>query len=303
MFWPVQLRVRVAQSLVTGLQKKSSNKIIAFYHISFPLAQSFCYQVLSHVTLYPGIRLLKNYKMKKKILFAVIAFFAITHLFAQQKLTYDVNAEKRTVGSFHGIKVATGIQLMISQGSTEEVAVSASNIQDRDKIITEVVNGVLKIYYKKENSWLSWGSPKKLLKAWVSFKNIDQFAGSSGSDTKAEGIIKSTSLSIDMSSGAGFQADISANDLQVELSSGADATVSGNTETLNVKASSGAGFNGFGLSSNTCRADASSGSDIEISVAKEISAEASSGGGIHYKGNAVIKDFTKSSGGSIKKEG
>lgn len=240
--------------------------------------------------------------MTKNLLYALCMLLISAPVFAQQKFVYDANAEKRSVSGFHGVKVSTGIQLYIMQGNTEEVAVSAASSEDRSKIKTEVVNGILKIYYEKENNWSSWNAKKKELKAWVSFKNIDMLNGSSGSETKAEGIISATSLSLGLSSGAELTADISCSSIDADVSSGADMTLSGNTETIKVEASSGADFKGYNLKANICDADASSGADIEITANKEISAEASSGGGVHYKGSALVKSFSKSSGGSIKKE-
>ena len=63
-----------------------------------------------------------------------------------QKTINDPNVEKRTVSSFHGIDVGTGIELMLTEGSTEALAVSAAKTEFRDKIATQVENGVLKIY-------------------------------------------------------------------------------------------------------------------------------------------------------------
>ena len=240
--------------------------------------------------------------MVQKFSLAVYILFISFTVNAQQKITYDANAEKRTVVSFHGIKVSTGIRLYISNGSTEEVAVSASNVEDRIKIKTEVVDGILKIYYDKEDNWASWSGKKKQLKAGVSFKAIDSFAGSSGSTTTCDGGITANTFSIDLSSGANFTSNISCISLTAKVSSGSDATVSGSTQSMQVKASSGAGFNGFALSTISCNAAASSGGDVAITATKEITAEASSGGGIKYKGSAIIKEFSKSSGGSIKKE-
>lgn len=240
--------------------------------------------------------------MAKNFLFAVCMLLMPAFAFAQQKFVYDVNAEKRTVSGFHGIKISMGIELHIMQANTEEVAVSAASPEDRDKIKTEVVNGILRIYYEKENNWTSWNAKRKQLKAWVSFKNIDTFNGSSGSNTKAEGSITATDLSLDLSSGAEFIADLSCTSIDADVSSGAEMTLSGNTKTIKIETSSGADFEGYNLKTDICNADASSGGSIEITVNKEISAEASSGGGVHYKGAAVIKTFSKSSGGSIRKE-
>lgn len=83
--------------------------------------------------------------MRKSIL-SFLAVVFCTSVFAQ-KIINDPNAEKRTVSSFHGIEVATGIELSLTQGTTEEVAVSAAQPAYRDRIVTKVENGILKIYY------------------------------------------------------------------------------------------------------------------------------------------------------------
>ena len=74
--------------------------------------------------------------MKKTFLSLLFIAGVATASFAQKTIN-DANAEKRTVGSFHGIAVATGIELTLTKGSTEEVAVSASEVEFRNKIVTE----------------------------------------------------------------------------------------------------------------------------------------------------------------------
>lgn len=83
--------------------------------------------------------------MRKLLLsFLAIAIAGIP-TFAQKTIN-DPNVEKRMAGSFHGIEVSTGIELTLTEGNTDEVAVSAANTVFRDKIITEVKNGILKIH-------------------------------------------------------------------------------------------------------------------------------------------------------------
>ena len=60
-------------------------------------------------------------------------------------------------------------------------------------------------------------------------------------------------------------------------------------------------FKGYEFTTDYCDAKVSSGGDVRISVGKELTAKANSGGGIHYKGTAVIKDINISSGGVVKK--
>jgi Putative auto-transporter adhesin, head GIN domain len=236
----------------------------------------------------------------RKIIFFLFASLSAVVSFGQDKVINDANAEVRTVSGFHGIRISTGIQLIIKQGNTDAVAVSAASKEDRDNIKTEVENGVLKIYF--DNKWYkNWNVNGKRLKAYVSFKQIDILHGSSGSSTTVDGSMSGNNMKIELSSGADFKGAVEVGNLTLDGGSGATAHISGKAQSVNVEASSGAGFYGYDLVSDKCDADASSGGVIEVSVNKELSAEASSGGDIRYKGTGVITRVSTSSGGSIKK--
>lgn len=238
-----------------------------------------------------------------KRLFPLIIIFTFSNINAvfAQKITYnDANAEIRSVSAFHGIKVSNGIELHLSQGGNPSIAVSASTIEYRNKIKTEVSDGVLKIYYEN-NNWNGWSSKGKNLKAYVSVAQIDILNGSSGADVLVDGTINANNLSMDFSSGADFDGSINAINLTVHESSGADMDIKGSVKELLIDVSSGSDFSGFGMIAETCNAEASSGAGVEVTVNKDLSANASSGGSIRYKGSAIISKFTKSSGGSIKK--
>src|SRR5579863_7130282 len=76
--------------------------------------------------------------------------------FAQNpKVINDPNAQKRTASGFHGVQIGGGIDLYLSQGADEAVAVSASSPEYRDRIVTEVQDGILHIYIDDKWHW-SW---------------------------------------------------------------------------------------------------------------------------------------------------
>ena len=242
--------------------------------------------------------------MKKLFPFLFLSLLA-TISFAQDKTVYDANAEKRTTSSFHAIRVSHGIELLLKQGDTEALAISAETKEQRDAVKTEVVNGELKIYIEQKlmKWWKQLSRNGVRVKAYVSFKNLDKIDGSSGSKTNIDGSLTATKMSIDLSSGASLTGELKTNFLEIDQSSGASSTIKGEVQDLNVETSSGAHFNGYELTAANGRADASSGGKIELWVTKEIKASASSGGGINYKGQAVATNLSTSSGGKIKKQG
>ena len=241
----------------------------------------------------------------KKFFFTMLIGICSTVLYAQEKIIYDANAEARTVGSFNAIKVSHGIELLLKQGNEEGVAVSANEKKYRDAIKTEVVNGELRIYVDQsfDKWWKQLRLKEKYLRAYVSFKNLEKVDGSSGAKITIDGNLNSAVLAVELSSGATFKGDLKAMNLSIDQSSGGKSYVSGNVENLNVTASSGGHFYGYDLVVDKCKADASSGGKMQINVAKEMVAYASSGGSIDYKGEAaVIMDVSTSSGGKIKRK-
>ena len=82
-----------------------------------------------------------------KQLFFSIGLVCLSFFSQAQKIINDPNAEARKLnGSFEGISVGGGIDLYLSMGD-EAVAISASKTEYRDRIKTEIENGVLKIWY------------------------------------------------------------------------------------------------------------------------------------------------------------
>lgn len=228
----------------------------------------------------------------KKTLFCFYLLISAGLAFTQ-KTIYDANAILREGKGYDAIEISDGIDLFISYGD-EAIAVSASEDKYRDKIKTVVENRVLKISYDEKG--FSWNT-KRNLKAYVSFKNLAALSASGGSDIVVEGSIKGNELDIDISGGCDFKGSVDVNKLTVDQSGGSDVNISGKAARVIINASGGSDFKGYSLITDFCDAEASGGSDIEITANKEINARASGASDISYKGGASLKE-TKSSGAS-----
>jgi hypothetical protein len=240
--------------------------------------------------------------MKSFCVTLLMAVLAVAS-FAQDKVINDPNAEVRAVGAFHAIKVSTGIRLVMKQGTEDAVAISASDKEVRDHIKTEVVNGVLKIYVDVKpwevGRWTKPWQRTGPLKAYVSFKNIDNFEGSSGAIATIDGSLQATALNIGLSSGARFTGQLKADNVTATQSSGGKMYLSGQVQSLSIHSHSGGRFYGFGMSADKCDAEVNSGGTAEITVTKELLATAHSGGKIGYRGDGIIKTISTSSGGKV----
>jgi len=238
--------------------------------------------------------------MKKSLLFLSLFVGLITTSFAQKTIN-DANAEKRTVGSFHGIDVATGIQLTLTKGATEEVAVSASEIEFRDKIVTEVVNGILKIHYETKSGAINKKNENKRLRAYVSYKSLDLLHVTTGAEANVDGVLEATTFELKANTGGLVKAEINIGTLTVDQNTGSKITLTGKVDKLEAEGDTGSKFMGENLTTNTCFVKMSTGAGIHISVDKELNVKADTGGYVKYKGNAGIREIKTNTGGSVSK--
>jgi len=236
----------------------------------------------------------------KQIFISLITLLSLTS-FAQDAVITDNNAVKRILSSsFDAIAVSDGVNLYLTQGNEESIAVSASEQKYMENFKTEVVDGTLKIYF--DHNGFNWvNTDKRKLKAYVSFKTLEKLRASSGASVIMKSTLTSDKLESKFSSGARFEGQVNIGELEISQNSGSSVEISGTTEKLDVDVNSGAIFKGYELTVDYCEAKASSGGGVRVNVKKELSAKANSGGGIHYKGEGVIKDLDVNSGGQVKR--
>jgi hypothetical protein len=238
--------------------------------------------------------------MKKLFLSFLVAAITTGTAFAQKNIN-DPNAEKRTVSNFHGIDVGTGIELILTEGNMEEVAVSAATTEWRDKIVTKVENGILKIYYENKLNSINTKKEKKELKAWVSYKSLDRLNANTGAQVEIEGTLKASSMKMNVNTGATVKGLVNIDDLFVDQNTGSEVTLTGKAEKLDVSGDTGSMFKGIDLETSNCNAKVSTGAGIYITVQKELYIKANTGGYVKYKGDAGIREIKTNTGGTVSK--
>jgi hypothetical protein len=264
---------------------------MTFFLITGKLPFYLCCNFTETPSLHP-----KQPFMKKIILFASLL---VTLGSSAQKTVRDANAVTRNARGYHAIEISDGIDLYLSQSNEEAVAISASTSEYRDKIHIEVVDGVLKIYYERQNGWgINWGNRK--LKAYVSVKNLDHLSASGGADVYIDNELSTQKLSMHLSGGSDFRGKVNAQQLSMDASGGSDIYISGRADHVKIDASGGSDVHGYEMISNVCTIRSSGGSDVHITANKEIDANASGGSDIYYKGTAT-STTSKSGGGSVKR--
>ena len=235
--------------------------------------------------------------MKRFILGLAALLFTLS-LMAQRTFN-DPNAEIRDVKGFKGVTVATGIQLYITQDASEAVAISAESAELKARVKTIVQDGVLRIFFENTGLKFKFKYLKKNVKAYVSIATVEKLEVSSGAYMQVEGTIKSDKLLLEAHSGGTFKGDVEASLLSVEHESGSVVKISGTAGKIDVDGSSGSDLSGYALVTEKANVKVSSGASVKLTVNKEVTAKASSGGELVYKGNASRNDVHTSSGGSV----
>lgn len=237
--------------------------------------------------------------MQKLFLSFLVMVFSVAVM--AQKTINDPNAEKRTVSSFHGIEVGTGIELSLTQSNTEDVAVSAAKTEHRDRIITKVENGILKIHYDSKMGSVNKIKESKNLKAYVSFKTLDVLNANTGADIDIVGSIKSPTLDIKANTGALIDGEVDVTTLKVSQNTGSKINLSGRADKLTVDGDTGSKFKGEDMATSNCNVTVSTGAIVSVKAEKELQVKANTGGVVRYKGNASIKEIKTNTGGTVSK--
>lgn len=238
--------------------------------------------------------------MKKFFLTFLLFAIGTVCLNAQQTIN-DPNAVKVDVGTFHAIDVATGIQLFLVSGTTEEVAVSASTTEFRDHIVAKVENGVLKLYYDSKLKAINKKKENKQLKAYVSCRQLDGLYTSTGALVKIQGVLKMPAIEIKASTGAQVNGDVDTKSLLVRQSTGSQINLSGRSESLEVEGDTGSKFKGEEMTTQTCNISVSTGANVSVNAEKEMVVKANTGGLVKYKGNASVREVKTSTGGAVRR--
>jgi Putative auto-transporter adhesin, head GIN domain len=241
--------------------------------------------------------------MKQLFLIATVLF--TTAFFAQAQdvmVVNDKNAQVRNVsGSFSGIKVSNAIDVIIKQGNDEAVVVSATEEKYRDRIKTEVKDGVLRIWYDNDGVKWGWNKDNKKLRAYISVKNLSRLDVSGACDVKIDGILKGDQLKVLLSGASSLKGEVVYNKMSVDQSGASDSDIKGSVSDIQIQSSGASDFKGINLVSETCNAEASGASDISITVNKELKVSASGASDVTYRGSAVISSMKSGGASSVRK--
>jgi len=208
----------------------------------------------------------------------------------------NVVRKERPASYFDGVRVSTGIDVYLSQGDKEAIIVEADE-NLHEYIVTDVKEGVLRIYYDNVNI-----RDAERTRVYVTMKDVRSLKTSSAGDIIGETPVKCGDIRLESSSAGNIQLDLYARNVEVRISSSGDVKLTGEAESLEADLSSAGDLNAYNFKVKDATVNVSSAGDAEIFVTHKLTAHASSAGDILYSGNPEFIDARSSSAGKIRKK-
>ncbi len=207
----------------------------------------------------------------------------------------NVVTEERDIGDFTGLKVSSGIDVVIRQGKEISLKLEADD-NLHEVIITEVDGNTLKIYTRKN---IRKARSKKV---FLVYEDLNTIRISSAGDVTGENTLHTDTLDIDLSSAGDLNLEVQAEKINCDISSSGDARLSGSTEVLVASLSSAGDLHAYELNTKKTEVSCSSAGDARVYATEEFNLRSSSAGSIYYKGDGrVVNSHTSSAGSIVKK--
>lgn len=241
-----------------------------------------------------------------KILLITLLFLGSAYVYAHPPTTAIVDIgkiEDRHITGFHAVDVGGSFDVYITQGSSESVKVEAPD-EIIDHIITEVDNGVLKIYNKNDRNFHLgdlFGNHKKIV-VYVSAKDLNAIAVSGSGDVFFKEGIHTSSLRLRVSGSGDMYGRVEVKNLESGISGSGDVKLVGRAESSAVNVSGSGDFEARGLVTVNTLVHVSGSGDASVNASGSISASVSGSGDVRYTGGAKSVSSSKSGSGDVQRD-
>ncbi|HEY9002353.1 MAG TPA: head GIN domain-containing protein [Mucilaginibacter sp.] len=240
-----------------------------------------------------------------KILVIALLLPGSAYVYARPHNTVTVDVSKiedRHITGFHAVDVGGSFDVYITQGSSESVKVEAPD-EIIDHIITEVDNGVLKIYNKNDRNF-HWGDlfNHKKIAVYVSAKDMNAVAVSGSGNVYFKEGIHAESIRLRVSGSGDMFGRVDAKNLESSISGSGDVKLAGRAENSAVSVSGSGDFEARGLVTVNTIVHVSGSGDASINASNSVSASVSGSGDVRYTGGAHNISSSKSGSGDVSRD-
>jgi hypothetical protein len=205
-----------------------------------------------------------------------------------------VISQTREVSDFDSVSVSYPAEVLVKQGNAESLKIEAEdNLLPNLK--TQVKNGTLEIFYKRENG--KHVNPTKTVKITIVVKDLANVDFTSAGELTVENL-KTDALDVSLSGAGNIKLDnIVVKALGVSLSGAGSSNASGTADDLNLSISGFGDFKGVDLHSQEAQVDISGAGSATVWVDNNLDAEISGAGSVSYYGSASVTKQVSGVGG------
>lgn len=238
-----------------------------------------------------------------KILLAAILLSAPVFTYANVHPSDEVamsKIEDRHLSGFNALDLGGSFDVYVTQGSAESVKVEApDNIIDH--IITEVNNGVLRVYNKNDNSF-HWGDlfgNHKKIAVYITVKDVNTIGLSGSGDVFFKEGIHTNTLRLRVSGSGDMSGRVDVKSLEASISGSGDVKLSGRADNSTVSVGGSGDYSGRNVITLNTSVRVSGSGDASVNASNSVNASVSGSGDISYSGNPKSVASSKSGSGDI----
>lgn len=227
--------------------------------------------------------------MKSEIMIKNFQYFALALvLFVQTAYSQSDNTYQ---GAFTGVTGVGKVKLKLISDDQNFAKVVGSKEESSNVKISFSENNV------KIQALQFWKGDYIVVE--VHYKNLMSINLDAGAQAYASSRINSNNLSIDLSAGADFDADVECELLTLKAGQGSSLSISGTADNLTASASTGAEIDAGAATFDSCSLKSNTGSELTVRKCDNMKAKAGTGGMIYYKLAPNNSNNSSNTGGEI----
>lgn len=232
--------------------------------------------------------------MRSLLRVATVPFLLLSACaFAQTQGNSAAGEQRRDVGAFERVHIASGLRATVTPGDT---SVRLSGDEDTLNLIETVVDdGELRVRVKRGHGWRV-----RDVHVTISTPKLEGVEASGGAtvDARATGPGR---FEAEASGGSTVTVDgLDADKVEVEASGGARVTLRGRADMVEAEVSGGAVMHANALELATLDVDASGGARVEAGPSQRLSGEASGGSVVRLSRSPAHRNVKTSSGAQVR---
>ena len=196
-----------------------------------------------------------------------------------------ISEQNREVVTFNSIYTSGPINVYISQASEESISIrSDSNILN--SIVTEVINGELKIYNNRRIEH------ERVLDVYVNYKALDSIHAATQSTLTGKGLLNATKLKIKASDISEIKLQMRVDSLDLVMDDRANVQLAGFTDKFNLLITDVGDLMAYNFVSKHCKAIIDTGDQspgiARINVSEVLDATIIGPRNLKYKGDPIV---------------